>query len=153
MLRAFFLLKKRSLKAALQYPANLLLDVIGVGLNGFGEVLVIVLLTAAFQAIGGWSFWQVGFMAALWRLSHALHRALFLGFNDHQNLVKDGGYDALLVSPAHPIVQILASGLPLEAIGELLPAGALFAMTAGHVQVAWNLGNIRAAAPPHPERL
>ncbi len=142
MLRAFWLIKIQSVKAALQYPANFFLDVLGVGLNGFAEVLVVLLLTAAFQAIGGWNFWQVGFMAGLWRLSHSLHHALFLGFMEHHWLVRDGEYDTLLVRPAHPIVQILARGLPLEAIGELLPAATLFILTAGHVQVAWTIGNI-----------
>ncbi len=142
MFRAFFLIKKQSLKTALQYPANLLLNLFGVALNGFAEVLVILLLTTAFQGIGGWSFWQVGFMAGLWRLSHALHHTLFMGFSEHSSLVHDGGYDTLLVRPAHPIVQIIAGDLPLSAIGELLPAAALFAMTAGHIAVPWSLGNI-----------
>jgi len=142
MLRAFFLIKTQSLKAALQYPANFILDVIGVSLTGFAEVLVILLLTSAFQTIGGWDFWQVGFMAGLWRLSHSLHHALFLGIWEHHWLVRDGEYDTILVRPAHPIVQIMARGFPLEAIGELLPAVALFALTCGHVRVPWNLGTL-----------
>lgn len=142
MLRAFVLIKVQSIKAALQYPANFFLDVVGVSLTGFAEALVILLLTSAFQSIGGWNFWQVGFMAALWRLAHSLHHALFLGFWEHHWMVRGGDYDTLLVRPAHPIVQILAGGLPLEAIGELLPAAALFALTCKHVQVPWTPGNI-----------
>ncbi len=142
MLRAFLLIKKQSIKAALQYPVNFLLDVVGISLNGFAEVLVIFLLTSTFQSIGGWNFWQVGFMAGLWRLSHSLHHALFLGFSEHFWLVRDGDFDALLVRPAHPIVQILAQGVPLEAVGELLPAVALLALTAGHVEVPWTPANL-----------
>lgn len=142
MLRAFFLIKKQSLLAALQYPANFVMDIIGVSLTGFAEVLAIFLLTGAFQAIGGWSLWQVGFMAGLWRLSHGLHQALFLGFGEHHWLVRDGAFDTLLVRPAHPIVQILALSLPLKALGELLPAAALFALTWRHVPVAWTPGNL-----------
>jgi ABC-2 type transport system permease protein len=142
MLRAFFLIKKQALKTALQYPVNFLLDIFGVGLNGFAEVLVIFLLTSAFHAVGGWDFWQIGFMAGIWRLAHSLHHALFLEFNGHHELVRDGEYDTLLVRPAPPLLQIIARGLPLEAVGELLPAAALFALTCGHVKVPWNLGNI-----------
>jgi len=142
MLRSFWIIKVQSIKAALQYPTNFILDVLGVGLNGFAEVLVILLLTTAFQSIGGWSFWQVGFMAGLWRLSHSLHQALFLGFMEHRWLVRDGELDILLVRPAHPIFQILARGLPLVAIGELLPAITIFMITSGHVQVSWTIGNI-----------
>jgi len=142
MLRAFLLIKYQSIKAALQYPVNFLLDVAGVSATGFAEVLVVFLLISAFQSIGGWDFWQIGFMAALWRLSHALHHALFLGISEHHWFVRDGEYDTILVRPAHPIVQILAQGVPLEAVGELLPAGVLFAITAGHVPAPWNAANI-----------
>ncbi len=142
MLRAFFLIKFQSLKVALEYPLNFVLSVIGVGLTGFAEMLVILLLTSAFQAIGGWDFYQVAFMAGLWRLSHALHHLLFRGFSDHHGLIREGEFDFLLIRPVHPIVQLLARGLPLEAIGELLPAAVLFAITSGHVRVAWSAGNI-----------
>jgi ABC-2 type transport system permease protein len=142
MLRAFFLIKIQSVKAALQYPVNFILDVVGVSLTGFAEALVVLLLTSAFESIGGWDFWQVAFMTALWRLSNSLHQALFLGFWEHHRLVKDGGYDTLLVRPAHPIVQIIANGLPLEAFGELLPAAALFALTSHHLHILWTLGNL-----------
>lgn len=142
MLRAFWLIKKQSLKAAIEYPVNFLMDVVGVSLTGFGEALVVLLLTGAFQSIGGWNFWQVCFMAALWRLSHSLHHALFLGFWEHHWLVRDGEYDTILVRPAHPLVQILARGLPLEAVGELLPALALFALSSGKVNAAWTPANL-----------
>ncbi len=142
MLRGFFLIKVQSLRAALEYPLNFVLGVFGVGLNGFAEALVILLLTSAFRAIGGWNFYEVGFMAGLWRLSHSLHQLLFIGFSDHHGLIRDGGFDILLIRPVHPIVQLLARGLPLEAIGELLPAAALFALTSSHVRVAWSAGNI-----------
>lgn len=138
MLRAFFLMKTQSFKAQLQYPANFVFNILGVSLTGFAEVLVIFLLTLAFESIGGWNFWQVGFMAGLWRLAHSLHHALFLGFWEHFWLVRDGGFDWILTRPAHPILQILAGGFHLEAVGELLPAATLILFTYAHITVSWS---------------
>lgn len=142
MVRAYFLMKVQSLKEQLQYPANFLLNIFGVSLTGFAEVLAIFLLTSAFTTIGGWNFWQVGLMAGLWRLAHSLHQALFLGIWEHHWLVRDGEYDRILTRPAHPLLQILASGFHLEAVGELLPAVTLLIFCAPHVQVPWNFANI-----------
>jgi len=142
MLRAFWLMKMQSLKAQLEYPANFLLTLLSISLSGFADIAAILLLTAAFESIGGWNFWQVGFMAGLWRLAHSLYQALFLGIGDHHDLVRDGGYDRLLTRPAHPMLQILASGFHLEAIGDLLPALTLFWLCAPHVQVSWTAGNL-----------
>jgi ABC-2 type transport system permease protein len=142
MLRVYWLMKMQSFKAQLEYPANFFLTLVSVSLSGFAEIAAIMLLTAAFQTIGGWNFWQVGFMAGLWRLAHSLNLALFLGIWDHQDLVRDGGYDRLLIRPAHPMLQILASGFHLEAIADLLPALTLLWLSVPHVQVSWTPGNL-----------
>ncbi len=142
MWRACFLMKTHSLRAQLQYPANFLFNILGVSASGFAEVLAIFLLTAAFTSLGGWSFWQVGWMAGLWRLAHSLHQALFLGIWEHHWLVRDGDLDTYLARPSHPLLQILASGFHLEAIGELLPALALLSVCSQHLTLDWSPANL-----------
>lgn len=142
MLRAYWLMKIQSFKAQLEYPANFFLNLASVSLSGFAEIAAILLLTAAFESIGGWNFWQVGFMAGLWRLAHCLHQALFLGIGEHHDLVRDGGFDRFLIRPPHPMLQLLAISFPMEAIGELLPGLALFGVCAPHAAVSWTASNL-----------
>lgn len=142
MIRAFLFMKRQSLKAQLQYPANFMLNILGVSLAGFAEALAVFLLTTAFTGIGGWNFWQVGFLAGLWRLAHSLHHALFLGIWEHHWLVRDGEYDRLLTRPVHPLVQILSSGFHLEALGEFIPAATLLAICAPRLPIPWNAANL-----------
>lgn len=142
MLKMILLLKWNSLRAQLQYPANFAIHVLGISMIGLVDILVILALTNAFQSIGGWGFWELGFMSSLWRMSHGIHHVLFLSFWGHSWLVGTGRFDRLLVRPVHPVIQIMASDLHLASIGELLPAVALFFITCPKVKVAWNLFNI-----------
>ena len=142
MLKIVLLLKCKSLKAQLEYPANLLMEVLSVGLTGFAGILALVLLTSAFPSVGGWGFEKVGFMVALMQMAKGVHHALFMPFWSHLWLIRNGDYDRLLIRPVHPILQIMASDLSLSAIGEFLPGLVLFAITCPQVEVEWNVLNV-----------
>jgi len=142
LFKIIFLLKLKSLKAQLQYPLNFLIGVIGVSSIGAMDILLIVIPVSAFKSIGGWGFWELGFMFSLWKMSHGIHQALFIPFWGHDELVRTGVYDRLLVRPVHPILQILCSGFSLAAIGEWVPSVTMFIITCSKVKIAWNLFSI-----------
>jgi ABC-2 type transport system permease protein len=142
VVKIILLLKLKSLKAQLQYPANFAMQVVSVGLTGFLGIPTLLLLTSAFPSIGGWDFGKLGFMVALVQMAKGVHHALFMPFWGHLGLVRNGDFDRLLIRPVHPIVQIMASDLSLSAIGEFLPGLILFAITAPKVEVKWGLLNI-----------
>jgi ABC-2 type transport system permease protein len=142
LLRAILAAKWGALKSQIQYPVDFALHVIGIGFIGIVEALSILVLTNTFGSIGGWSFWEIGFMGSLWRMAHGVHHIFFIPFWWQGRLVKNGEFDRMLVRPVHPIFQIMTQGHSLPAIGELLPAIALFAITCPRVVVEWNLFNI-----------
>jgi ABC-2 type transport system permease protein len=142
VLKIVLLLKYKSLKAQLQHPINFAMEVLGVSLTGFLSIPLLLILTQSFPSIGGWTFWQLGFMVALLQMAQGVHHALFLPFWGHVWLIQHGDYDRLLVRPLHPLLQILASGLSLSAIGEFLPGAVLFVLTCSRVEVLWSALNI-----------
>jgi ABC-2 type transport system permease protein len=142
MLKIILMLKLKSLKAQLEYPANFFLEVSSVGLIGFLEIVVLLILTSAFPSVGGWGFYELGFMVALVQLVKGVHNVFFVPFWDHLWLVRNGDFDRLLIRPIHPILQIMASDLSLSAIGEFLPGLVLFAITCPKAEVQWNLLNV-----------
>lgn len=142
MLRVIALLKIKSLKAQLQYPVNFFISVVGMSFIGAMDILLILIPASAFQSIGGWGFWELGFMFSLWKMSHGIHQALFLPFWGHDNLVRTGEFDRFLVRPVHPILQILASGFSAAAVSEWIPSVTMFAITCSKIKVAWNPFNV-----------
>jgi ABC-2 type transport system permease protein len=142
MLRIILLLKWKSIGAQMQYPANIITWLVGTALGGVAEIIMILALTSTFGTIGGWDFYQLGFMFSIFRLAYAVHLAVFLPFWWHSDFVRHGQLDLFLVRPAHPLLQILAWDLFLSAFGVLIPALVLFGMTCSHVAVPWTALNI-----------
>ena len=144
MLRILFTLKLKSLKAELQYPVNFLIGTLGMGFIGLTDILLLVIPVSAFGNIGGWDFWELGFMFSLWKMAHGLHEALFIPFRGrHDYFIRQGEYDRFLVQPIHPILQILARcEFGSNAISEWVPSVTMFLITFSKVKVAWNFYNI-----------
>src|SRR5512137_94545 len=107
MLRVILIAKWGALKSQLQYPADFIIHVIGISCIGCVEILSLLILTDVFKSIGGWNFWEIGFMSALWRLAHSIHHLLFIPFWWQGRLVRDGEFDRILIRPVHPILQIM----------------------------------------------
>ncbi len=142
MLRIIFLLKLKSLRAQIEYPANFVMQLVSVGLTGFLGIPVLLILTSAFPSIGGWDFSKLGFMVSLMQMAKGIHHALFMPFWGHLWLIRNGDFDRMLIRPVHPILQIMASGLSLSAIGEFVPGLVLFAITCPKAAVEWDALNI-----------
>jgi len=141
VLKIVLTLKYKSLKAQLEHPANFMMQILAVSLVGFLGIPALLILTRAFPSVGGWSFWELGFMVALMQMAQGVHHLLFMPFWGHLWLVRNGDFDRLLVRPVHPLLQIMASELSLSAIGEFLPGAVLLAITVSHAQVEWSVLN------------
>ena len=111
MLKVILLLKLKSLKAQLQYPVSFITQVASIALIGLLRIPSLLILTSAFPIVGGWNFWDLGFMAALSFMAHGVHHGLFFSFFGHRDMVWRGEFDRLLVRPLSPVWQIMADGL------------------------------------------
>jgi viologen exporter family transport system permease protein len=144
VLRTLLLLKAKSLKAELQYPVNFAVGLLGTSAIGLTDILLLLIPANAFHTIGGWNFWELGFMFSLWKMSHGLHEALFIPFRGrHDDFIRNGDYDLFLIRPLHPILQILARcEFGANAFSEWLPSVTMFLITCSKVKVPWNPLNV-----------
>jgi ABC-2 type transport system permease protein len=142
MIKTILWLKYKSIKAQLQYPFNFITALIGICTIGVMDILLLLIPVNAFKSIGGWNFWELGFLFSLLKISHGLHQAIFIPFWGHDEIVRKGNYDLYLVRPIHPIFQILVSDFSVAALGEWIPSITLLVITAHHVKVEWDLFNI-----------
>jgi ABC-2 type transport system permease protein len=144
MLRILLMLKIKSLKAELQYPVNFVIGLLGTSFIGLTDILLLLIPVSTFQTIGGWNFWELGFMFSLWKMSHGLHEALFIPFRGrHDDFIRNGDYDLFLIRPIHPILQILARcEFGSNAFSEWLPSVTMFFITCSKVTIVWNPMNI-----------
>jgi ABC-2 type transport system permease protein len=126
-----------SLRSELQYRANFVVRVLyGLifQLTGFAFIGVVL---GRFGEIGGWGVGDVAFLYGLRLLVHAL-RGLVFGNVDHvENLVRDGGFDRIMVRPLAPLLQVMAARIPISDTGNLLGGLGLFLAANALAGVAW----------------
>ena len=135
---------KVNIQMSLAYRADTIVNIL-LNLMWLGwELLSLSIIFNNTETIGGWDFWQLGFMFSLWKMSHGLHEALFIPFRGrHDEYLRQGDYDSFLIRPVHPIIQILARcEFGSNALAEWLPSVAMFFITASHVTVPWNAGTV-----------
>lgn len=139
MLRVILLLKWKSLKAQLQYSESFAVQIASVALTGLLRIPALLILTRAFDTIGGWDFPELALLVALVQMAHGVHHALFFRFFLHRQLLREGEFDRMLVRPLHPAWQMLGDSLVMASIGEFLPGLALLAVSTVGGDLAWTL--------------
>lgn len=141
MIKEILYAKWGSLKSQMQYTTDFIIHVSGISFIGIIDICALFFLTNTFNDIGGWSFWELGFMVSLWRFSHSIHNLFFIPFWWQSRLVKTGEFDRFLVRPMHPIFQMMTLGHPLGALGEFISALILFVFTISHIAIEWSVLN------------
>jgi ABC-2 type transport system permease protein len=138
--RATFLylrLLSQEIKSILAYRADfmiLLVSAVLVQLSGFAFIW------AVFQRIpdiNGWTFWQVVMMYSLIFITEGVGSMFFEGTWWLSWLVYSGEFDQVLLRPVSPIVQILASRVGFNGMGNMTTGGILFVVALGEVKVDW----------------
>jgi ABC-2 type transport system permease protein len=130
------------LRSTLEYEADFwIMSVSAVLAQGVG----VVFLWAIFRSIpqiNGWQFWDVAMVYALVVLSEGLSVLFAQGAWTMAVTVNLGGFDALLLRPFSPLLQVLSSEIGMNGLGNVALGGALLGVSAAHVDVSWTPATI-----------
>lgn len=128
---------RASMRAQLQYRASLAMSTLGVLLVTCSELTAMWALFDRFGQIRGWTFPQValfyGQVSIVWAICDAVGR----GFDMFGPMVRDGGFDRLLVRPRGLVLQLLGQQLTLRRIGRLAQGVAVLGYAAASGTIAW----------------
>ena len=105
----------------------------------------IVFLRAIFSSIpqiNGWKFWDIAMIYALTVLSEGVSVLFAQGAWTMAVTVNLGGFDALLLRPFSPLLQVLSSEVGMNGLGNVVLGGALLGASVAHVDVAWKPATI-----------
>lgn len=128
------------LRSTLEYEADFwIMSVAALLTQGVGFIF----LWAIFRAIpeiNGWQFWDVVLIYSLVVLSEGVAVLLGQGIWSLSMIVNFGGFDALLVRPFSPLLQVLSSQIGMNGLGNVLLGGGLLVGAVAHVDVDWSPG-------------
>jgi ABC-2 type transport system permease protein len=127
-------------KSQLQYPASFLFDIAVNGINLFLYFVSLTLVFQRFQSIGGWSIGEVAFLWGLVEISFGLMDLVFSGFDPDafSILVRQGGFDQLLLRPVNISLQVLGSRFVLRRLGRITEGCVILAISLALVNVHWS---------------
>jgi ABC-2 type transport system permease protein len=127
----------QEMKSILAYRADfviLLFSAVVVQLTGFAVIWTIF---QRIPDINGWTFWQVVMMYSLIFITEGVGSMFFEGTWWLAYLVYSGELDQVLLRPVSPVVQILASRVGFNGMGNMVTGGALFAFALTRVEIQW----------------
>ncbi len=118
-IRLYFRYASTSIKSQMIHKTAFLLQSLGHFLVTGIEILGVLALFSRFGSIRGWSLAQVAFFYGFMQFTFAVSDALGRGFDIFGELVKSGGFDAVLLRPRPAGLQVLGYEFTLRRIGRM----------------------------------
>lgn len=127
-----------SIRGQMQYRASLAMRTAGVFLICASETLGLWALFDRFDAIRGWRLPEVAVFYGLISIVWALSDAISSGFHLLGPMIKDGGFDRLLVRPRGLVLQLLGQELTLRRLGRLVLGCVVLGYASAMGAIAWS---------------
>lgn len=125
------------IRAQLQYRTSFALDVLGNFLISVLDFAVILVIFSNVPQLGGWSVAEVALLFGIAGLGFAV-ADLLVGELDHfPRLVRDGGFDLVLIRPRGSLFQVVTANFQLRRVGKALQAFLVLVLALGFVDIAW----------------
>lgn len=126
-----------SIRGQMQYRLNFYIGVLaGLFFQGIGIVFVWAILET-FSSLGGWNFREVALLYGLRLTAHGVYLVFFSTIYSIDELVREGGYDRLLVRPIHLLLQIMFSNFRIAVIGDLVGGVAILIAAIAAQDITW----------------
>jgi len=127
------------IRAQLQYRTSFTLDVLGNFLLSFLDFAVILVIFSNVPQLGGWSVAEVALLYGIACLSFALADLLVGELDQFPQLVRDGGFDLVLIRPRGSLFQVVTANFQLRRVGKIVQALAVLVLALGLLDIVWTL--------------
>lgn len=138
-MRLYFKYIELLLKSQLQYRASFAMTIFTQFLTPFAAFAGIYLLFKRFGSIDGWSAYEVFLCFAVIGASFAVSTCFARGFDSFPGMVKNAGFDRVLVRPGGTIIQVLGSGFDIKRVGHLMQAFIVLVIAVSGVNIQWGI--------------
>jgi ABC-2 type transport system permease protein len=130
------------IKAILEYQSDFWVLVGGAILLNAAGFLFISAVFSRFPTIHGWTKWQVTVIYAMVFFAEGVGSLFFEGTWRMNQYVNRGELDFMLLRPAPPMGQVMASDVGMNGLGNMLLGGFLIGTALAHLHVHWTAGRI-----------
>jgi ABC-2 type transport system permease protein len=141
-LRLYFRYVGVSVRGQMQYRASFIMTTIGTFGGPATELLGIWVMFRRFSTLRGWRMEEVLLFYGIVGIAFSLAEGVGRGFDLFDGLIRQGGFDRLLLRPRGTAFQVAAQQWQPARIGRLAQGAIAFAWGASAVGVHWTLSRI-----------
>lgn len=133
------------LRSHMQYRASFFMVLIGQLIYPVTLFAGVYLLVSRFGEIGGWSVPELTFSFGALLISYSIAEAFARGFDLFPSMVRDGGFDRVLVRPRGTILQVLGSRFEINRVGKLVSSLIMYIWAVFNLGIAWTADKVIVA--------
>lgn len=126
-----------SIRGQMQYRLNFVIGVLsGMFFQSINLVFIWAILET-FPSLGGWNFREIALLYGIRLTAHGLYLVFFSEMFAIDNMVREGGYDRLLIRPIHPMLQLMFGQFRITVLGDLFGGMAILTAAFMSLGVEW----------------
>jgi ABC-2 type transport system permease protein len=135
-----------SVRTQLSYRISFALLTLTAAVATFADFLVIAAMFTHLPRLEGWSLPEIGLLYGVAGVAFGLTDLCVGSLDTLPRLIREGGFDVVLVRPVGSLFQVLAREFGLRRLGKVAQASAVFAFALAHVHVAWTAWKVGVLA-------
>ncbi len=144
--RPHLALLRASVRAQLAYRLSFVLLTLSAGLATFMDFLVIAAIFTHLPRLAGWSLPEVGLLYGIAGVGFGITDLCVGTLDSLPELIREGGFDVVLVRPVGTLYQVLAREFGLRRVGKVVQSAAVLIVSATHVHVVWTVPKLAELA-------
>lgn len=125
------------IKSQLQYRTSFILMCVGQFFIPFSVFAGLYFMFQRFGSLNGYTFHEVALCYSVVHLSFALSEGLVRGYDSFSGLIRQAGFDRLLLRPRWLVLQVLGSKFELTRIGRLVQSLVVLCIALSGLQIVW----------------
>lgn len=125
----------------LQYKSDFLVGIISVFILNAVNISLIWVLVYRFHDLNGWGIWDLLFLYSFWMISRGVYGVFFWHLGDMEEMIVSGSFDAYLIRPASPFLQLMGKDINYSGVGDLLVGIVGFILLKGQIDLHFDFGN------------
>ncbi len=123
----------------MQYKADFLVGVVSVLILNAVNLSLIGILVYNFNTLGNWDIWDLLFLYSFWMLCRSLYGIFSGHLSDLEELIVSGNFDAYLIRPVSPFVQLIGKDINYSGAGDLLVGILGFILVKTQMDFDWGI--------------
>ena len=141
-LRLYRRLVGAQIRSQLQYRVSFALELVGMFLFSFVDLVAILVIFHNVEGLGGWSVAEVAFLYATAMLAFAFTDMVIGHLDLFPEAIRSGAFDLVLVRPRGTLFQVIASDFHLRRLGKALQAAIVLVYALTSLDIDWTAGRV-----------